>query len=173
MTAGEQTDRLPGTRAASDVAALVYRLELAGSRHRAARAHLLCVDEREIAALEHLAASEGLTPTELGRRLALSSGGVSVLLDRLEAAGHVERLPHPGDRRKRIVRLTPAGGEWLRAYLDPITATLERAAAWLSGEDCAVVVRFIDHLVALREIEADQTPRRAPSRERLPAQPVW
>src|SRR5829696_6938372 len=39
----------------------------------------------EMAALEHLRHSHGgLTPTELGRRLSLSSGAVTALVDRLE-----------------------------------------------------------------------------------------
>lgn len=156
-----------------EIALLLYRVELAGSRHRAARAELLRVDEREVAALEHLAVADDLTPTELGHRLGLSSGGVSVLLDRLTAAGHVERVAHPADKRKRILRVTPAGGEWLRSYLEPITAPLERAAAWLSREDREVLRRFLDHLAALRQIEASQTPRHTSPRDVVPAQPIW
>src|ERR687895_840996 len=54
----------------------------------------------EMAALEHLQhAHGGLTPTELGRRLSLSSGAITALVDRLERTGHVERRPHPPDRR--------------------------------------------------------------------------
>lgn len=151
---------------------LVYRLELAGSRHRAARAEQLRVDEREVAALEQLVGADGLTPTDLAQRLGLSSGGVSVLLDRLDAAGHIERLPHPHDGRKRVVVISPAGGDWLAAYLAPITAPIERATSWLSAEDRAVLERFLDHLVALREMEAARTPRYTRARERVPTVPV-
>jgi DNA-binding MarR family transcriptional regulator len=157
----------------SDVAGAVYRAELAGLRHRAGRAEQLRLDKGAVAALEQLAGSSGLTPSELGQRLGLSSGGVTVLVDRLERAGHVERHPHPQDRRKRVLSLTPAARRWLDEYLVPILAPLERSAAWLSAADREVVFRFLDHLATLREIEAMRTPRYSPPREQVPAPPVW
>jgi DNA-binding MarR family transcriptional regulator len=163
-------DRSP---TAAHVVAAVYRSELAGYRHRAGRAEQRRLEKGDLAALEQLAASGSLTPTELGQRLGLSSGGVTVLVDRLERAGHVERHRHPSDGRKRILSLTPDAGAWLRDYLQPIIAPLERAAAWLSEPDREVVVRFLDHLAALREMEASRTPRYSPPSERVPAPPVW
>lgn len=171
-TAGELARGSSTAIIADEIALLLYRVELAGSWHRAARAELMRVDEREVAALEHLVGADGLTPTELGHRLGLSSGGVSVLLDRLARAGHIERTAHPDDKRKRILRVTAAGSEWLRAYVEPVTAPLERAAAWLSEDDRAVLRRFLDHVVALREMEASRTPRHAVSFERVAAQPI-
>src|SRR5713101_7771767 len=46
---------------------------------------------------------------EIGRRIALTSGAITTAVDRLEARGLVAREAHPGDRRARIVRLTPPG----------------------------------------------------------------
>jgi DNA-binding MarR family transcriptional regulator len=157
---------------AADIAAAVYRTELAGYRHRAARAEQLRLEKGDLAALEQLAGSTGLTPTDLGQRLGLSSGGVTVLVDRLERAGHVERHPHPDDRRKRMLSLTQQARESLDEYLAPIVAPLERSAAWLSAADREVVFRFLDHLAALREMEAVRTPRYSPPKERVPAPPV-
>src|ERR671914_1950291 len=66
----------------------------------------------EMAALEHLRHSHGgLTPTELGRRLSLSSGAITALVDRLERTGHVERRPKPPDRRSSGVLPGPRGLE--------------------------------------------------------------
>src|SRR4028119_1451778 len=65
----------------------------------------------EMAALEHLqqAGEDGLTPTQLGRRLSRSSGAVTALVDRMERAGRVERRPNPNDRRSSVVRTLPSG----------------------------------------------------------------
>ncbi|TDB76743.1 MarR family winged helix-turn-helix transcriptional regulator, partial [Micromonospora sp. KC723] len=41
----------------------------------------------------------------------LTTGGVTRLVDRMEMAGLVERVADPGDRRGRLVRLTPLGEE--------------------------------------------------------------
>jgi DNA-binding MarR family transcriptional regulator len=50
-----------------------------------------------------------LRPSELTRSLFLTSGGTSNVLQRLTAAGYVEREPNAADARSRWVRLTPAG----------------------------------------------------------------
>ncbi len=54
-------------------------------------------------------APAGLTLGELSRRLMVSNGNVTGLVERLTEAGQVERVPHPVDRRVVHVRLTPAG----------------------------------------------------------------
>src|ERR687896_1202715 len=66
----------------------------------------------EMAALEHLQhAHGGLTPTELGRRLSLSSGAITALVDRLERSGHVEGRPNPPGRPSSLGLPVPEGVE--------------------------------------------------------------
>lgn len=55
------------------------------------------------------AADRELSPTELLGPTALSPGGMTKLLDRLEATGLVRRFPNPVDRRGVAVRLTGKG----------------------------------------------------------------
>ncbi|TDD76703.1 MarR family transcriptional regulator [Actinomadura darangshiensis] len=50
----------------------------------------------------------------LAGELILTSGGMTRIIDRMEEAGLVRREPAPGDRRRQLVELTPAG----RAKLD-------------------------------------------------------
>jgi DNA-binding MarR family transcriptional regulator len=50
-----------------------------------------------------------MTAGELGRALMLSSGAMTNRLDRLEAAGMIERIRDPRDRRGVLVALTPQG----------------------------------------------------------------
>lgn len=54
-------------------------------------------------------APDGLTMGELSRRLMVSGGNVTGLIERLVGEGLVERKPAPGDRRSSIVRLTTLG----------------------------------------------------------------
>ena len=44
-----------------------------------------------------------LTPTELYKSTMVSSGGMTARLDKLQKAGHIERCPHPEDRRALLV----------------------------------------------------------------------
>jgi len=52
---------------------------------------------------------EGLTMGQLSRRMMVSNGNVTGLVDRLVKEGLVERIAVPGDRRANIVRLTEDG----------------------------------------------------------------
>ncbi len=54
-------------------------------------------------------APAGLMMGELSRRLMVTSGNVTGLIDRLVAEGLVQRSPVPNDRRANLVRLTEAG----------------------------------------------------------------
>jgi DNA-binding MarR family transcriptional regulator len=44
------------------------------------------------------------TPTELAAWSRLTTGGITVVLDRLEKAGYIQREPNPKDRRSTIIR---------------------------------------------------------------------
>jgi MarR family transcriptional regulator, organic hydroperoxide resistance regulator len=46
---------------------------------------------------------------DIAGELAITVGGTSKLVDRIEADGLCQRRPNPGDRRSSIVELTPAG----------------------------------------------------------------
>jgi DNA-binding MarR family transcriptional regulator len=137
---------------------LLRRVELAAQYHRAARARQLGLAQVELAALEHLVVLGGLTPGELGHRLGLTSGGVTALAGRLIDAGHVERSPHPTDRRMRVLTATEQGERHVAECTEPVLAPADRALAWLSGDDCAVLERFLDLLVPLKERAAAATP---------------
>lgn len=56
-----------------------------------------------------------MTPTELMKAAMLSSGAMTNRIDRLEAAGLIERLPDERDRRSLQVRLTARGREVIDA----------------------------------------------------------
>ena len=101
----------------------------------------------EIAALEHLQGGE-LTPTELGRRLYMSSGAVTALVDRLERAGYVERRPNPRDRRSSVVRVTRAGVEEGVRHLGPLAEELFGVAAGLSEGERAAAGRYVESTTA-------------------------
>ncbi len=53
--------------------------------------------------------ADGLSMRSIAQEQVLSTGGVTRLIDRMEAAGLVARHADPDDRRGRRVRLTPAG----------------------------------------------------------------
>ncbi|MEV0379257.1 MarR family transcriptional regulator [Nonomuraea sp. NPDC050643] len=88
-----------------------------------------------LAALRRAGPPFTLIPSELSDVLMMSRAGMTNRLDRLEAAGLVERSLDPADRRSFRVRLTDEG---LRIVDDALTehaANLARLAAPLTRED--------------------------------------
>lgn len=57
------------------------------------------------------AGEPGLSMRAVAQEQVLTTGGATRLVDRMEAAGLVERAEDPDDRRGRLVRLTPEGEE--------------------------------------------------------------
>jgi DNA-binding MarR family transcriptional regulator len=62
-----------------------------------------------LSALRRIGAPYELSPSQLTQHLVLSSGGLSLMLDRFERAGLVRRRPNPEDRRGVLVALTDEG----------------------------------------------------------------
>jgi DNA-binding MarR family transcriptional regulator len=56
-----------------------------------------------------------VTMSELARRLGMPVTTAADYVRAMRARGHVERLPHPTDRRARLLSLTPAGLQAHRA----------------------------------------------------------
>ena len=89
-----------------EVAASLQRFGLERDRMRAAPATSAGISETDLDALEHLEADGPLTQRQLGDRLSLTSGAITMLVDRLEQGGWVRRGPHPSDRRYILVELS-------------------------------------------------------------------
>jgi DNA-binding MarR family transcriptional regulator len=64
---------------------------------------------RDSQALGFILKHEGLTQHELGDAMLMDDNTVVLLLNELEAAGFSIRRRDPGDRRRHIVEITPAG----------------------------------------------------------------
>src|SRR6195256_5395919 len=63
----------------------------------------------DFAVLEALLHKGPLPVNEIGKKVLLTSGSITVAVDRLEKKGLVERRAHGTDRRARIVHLTKEG----------------------------------------------------------------
>lgn len=88
-------------------------------------------DLRALNALE----SGPLSPSELAKKLSLTSGSVTTLIDRLAKAGLVRRKPKPTDRRGVIVEPTPKMFKLLAPlYLSVVEALILKAKEYSDRE---------------------------------------
>lgn len=140
----------------ADLRHLFHRKALAGERHRAALARALRISDTEAAALAHLASHGQATPGELGALLGLTSGGTTALLHRLESAGHLERQPHPDDRRSTLLRATPSILAAAEQIYAPLVADIDEASARLGETERAVVGRYLQDIAAISERHAER-----------------
>ncbi|MDW5593368.1 MarR family transcriptional regulator [Conexibacter stalactiti] len=133
---------------------LLTRQALAIERYRAAVARQLGLSDTEMGAVVYLAQQRELTPGELRERLALSSGGTTALIQRLERAGHVARRPNPSDGRSAVISLSEEMRALLVTHAAPLFEALDAVAATLSHDDHATVGAWLDRIVAATEAKA-------------------
>jgi DNA-binding MarR family transcriptional regulator len=63
-------------------------------------------------------AEDGLVLGEVSRRLMVSAGNVTALVERLLESGHITRAPSPTDRRVQVIRMTEEGRAAFRAMAE-------------------------------------------------------
>lgn len=78
-----------------------------------------------------------LSPTELSRRVLLSSGGLTACLRRLETAELITRRGVPEDRRRLLASLTPKGFELIETFIDKRFSLASEALANLDEQQVA------------------------------------
>ena len=94
------------------------------------------------------------TPTRLAAATGLSSGGVTVALDRLEKGGYLRREPNPADRRSLLITLRPVRLHKIAAIYEGVEAETRRLLATLPRRDLEAVVRFFETLQNARANQA-------------------
>jgi DNA-binding MarR family transcriptional regulator len=82
----------------------------------------------------------------LADRLAADPPYVTLMVDDLEERGLVQRMPHPQDRRAKLVKLT-AAGRAAAARADAILDEPPAALRDVPAEDLAVMLRVLERLV--------------------------
>ena len=98
------------------------------------------------------------TPGKLAASTGLSSGGVTVALDRLEKAGFIRREPNPADRRSLLIKIVPTKLRKLAGRYEEVERETRRLLATLPERDLEAVVRFFETLAAVREQRESESP---------------
>jgi DNA-binding MarR family transcriptional regulator len=132
-----------------ETALATRRLDMALAQMHAVVGGQLGLDALELLAVEHLGMEGEMGPSELARRVHVTTGATTALVDRLVAHGYVTRETHPSDRRKLLVRLTPQARHKAHLHVLPMADEVVALAADLSDEERETVGRFLDDLVAV------------------------
>jgi len=102
-------------------------------------------------ALFSLPAEGGASVNAVAQALGLAQSAASVLVQRLEQAGLIERQTDSADRRAVLLTLT-ARGRALRAKAAERAQRMNSAAArGFSADEQAVIARWLQHMIDLKE----------------------
>jgi DNA-binding MarR family transcriptional regulator len=94
-----------------------------------------------------IVASQGpLTATQLAQVTSLTSGGLTVALDRLERAGLVRRLPNPDDRRSVLIEATEETRRLGREFFGPLARQEQRLLERYDTEQLEAMREFLHDL---------------------------
>lgn len=87
-----------------------------------------------------------MTLTQLAAAHGVDAPYATLIVDKLEAHGLVERHPHPDDRRRKLVTLTPAGHEAL-ATADAILLRPPVAMSTLQSDELRQLNQLLKRLI--------------------------
>lgn len=126
----------------------------------------------EFGILEALQHKGPLLLGELQRRILVSSGGMTYLVDRLERRGLVRREPCPDDRRARYAALTAAGAALVERAFPRHAAAIADAFGGLSRAEQRDAIRLVRKLGLSAAGERAGQSERARTRS-TPARSRW
>ncbi|MDN3494716.1 MarR family transcriptional regulator [Planococcus sp. APC 4015] len=87
-----------------------------------------------------------VSPHDLADHLRISSASTTKLLDRLSASGHLERSPHPHDRRARVVSLTQESRHQFHRHFGRRLRSMRETAGRYDDDELRVIARFLDDI---------------------------
>jgi DNA-binding MarR family transcriptional regulator len=109
-----------------------------------------------VAALAHVARSEGETVGDLARALGFSLPAASKLTTDLERHGLVRRSEDPEDRRRTVLELDEGTAAPVRAWLDRRDRPLRAALDALSADERAAFLKGLGALADALMEESDR-----------------
>jgi len=149
-----------GTLPVHAATTLLRDIREVGAAFEAHLAEQLTVNPTDLEAMEHLIQDGPLTPTDLSRRLGVSTAAMTTIIDRLTAVGHVSRVPNPSDRRGILVVPAAASVERAMGAIMPMVLGIDRVLAEFDEQEKATITEYLSRVV---EVYRQQLPEKPTS----------
>ena len=91
-------------------------------------------------------APDGLKMSEISKRLRVSNGNITGIVDKLTEDGLALRVSVPGDRRANLIHLTPKGQKVFAEHAKTHEAWINEILAELNKDDIEGMILRLDHL---------------------------
>lgn len=112
------------------------------------------LSESDIETLEELIDMGATTAGRLSEITGLTSGAVTRVIDRLEQAGYVRRVPDPTDRRRVIVEVIPEKVANIRVTLDQVSDASANEIRDYTDEQLELIADFLSRMESVTREEA-------------------
>lgn len=120
----------------------------------------LGINRTDLAAMEQLMTDGPLPPTELAARLKVTTAGITLVIDRLERAGHVIRERQEEDKRRVLVKPVQASIAQTYRHIAPMLTSLNAVLNTLAPSEHALIEEFLGRVI---EVYRSSLPGAAPS----------
>jgi len=97
----------------------------------------------ELKGLFRIATAGSLTPKHLAEQLSMTNGAITGLSTRLVAAGLLQRVAHPNDRRSLYLELTEAGHRAMAAIHADFNEMVSDATTGITVDELEVTVETL------------------------------
>jgi DNA-binding MarR family transcriptional regulator len=114
----------------------------------------------QFAALVAIRTHPGIDATRLSAVIAFDRSTLGSVIERLEAKGYIERKPGRGDKRVKLLHMTPTGTALLRDIMPSVDRAQARMLQPLKPADRKTLLALLTQLVDLNN-EASRVPLRA------------
>ena len=89
---------------------------------------------------------QGLSQTDLGRRLVVNKADMTGIIDRLEKAGFVGREDHPQDRRINIIKITRKGRDIVNKLEPGYFQEVKKVMSDMSKNDLKTIMKGMEKI---------------------------
>ncbi len=133
----ELTERLARSVRQSIASAILFNQKVADD---------VGINLRDLQVLHLLQLHGPSTPRDLARWACVTTGGMTVVLDRLEKDGYVKREANPADRRSCIVHLIPESLRKLESVYQSKGELLADAMERYKDRDLRLLIQFFEQI---------------------------
>jgi DNA-binding MarR family transcriptional regulator len=148
------------------------QLSLATIMFHQAVADRLGLNPTDHKCIDLLSSAGSMTAGELAEATGLTTGAITGVIDRLEAAGFVRREDDPDDRRRVIIRVVPKRYGDIARLFEPFAAAVLEMGSRYSEKELATIVDFMARSCqVLHDATLELRKQQPPARKRPKARP--
>ena len=124
-------------------------------------ADLLGINRTDLRCIDILQQRGAMTAGQLAEAMHLTSGAITTLLDRLEAAGYARRIRDTDDRRRVLVELTAVTEQRVYPLYEPLFQGSVELLKGRSDEELQAMIDFLERGREMVEKELEKLEREA------------